>query len=261
VLRASEFGALFATSAPRQLEIRCVGTHQEFSGAEIGTWSNAAELARTTAHSMSSLLDNPSHTVLDGECGWVRYFPDCVSRALAQTWFEALRDAVAWTSFRRMMYEREVDVPRLVASFELNAADLPEPIRAARSIAESLSAHVFNSVGVNRYRNGNDSVAPHNDRLDDLVHGAPIALLSLGSTRRLTLTTKVAPRRHLHLDLEAGSLLVMSYDTQLHLDHGVPKTRAPVGERISLAFRDRPALRKNAHRNRGFARMSYGEPS
>jgi hypothetical protein len=37
---------------------------------------------------------------------------------------------------------------------------------------------------------------------------------------------------------------VMSYDTQLHLHHSVPKTRTPVGERISLAFRDRPALRR-----------------
>jgi len=58
------------------------------------------------------------------------------------------------------------------------------------------------------------------------------------------MTTKAVPRRHLHLDLEPGSLLVMSYDTQLHLDHGVPKARAAVGERISLAFRDRPAPRK-----------------
>ena len=193
---------------------------------------------------MSSLLDNLSHTVLEGESGWVRYFPDCVPSALAQDWFETLRDGVAWSSLRRMMYEREVDVPRLVATFDLDAADLPEPIRAARGVAERLSAHVFNSVGVNRYRDGHDSVAPHNDRLDDLVRGAPIALLSLGSTRRFTMTTKAAPRRHLHLDLEPGSLLVMSYDTQLHLDHGVPKARAPVGERISLAFRERPALRK-----------------
>lgn len=197
---------------------------------------------------MSSLLDNLSHTVLDGELGSVRYFPNCVSRELAQSWFETLRDNVPWSSFRRVMYEREVDVPRLIATFDLDDADLPETIRAARAIAERFSAHVFNSVGVNRYRDGNDSVAPHNDRLDELVRGAPIALLSLGSTRRFTMTTKTVPRRHLHLDLEAGSLLVMSYDTQLHLDHSVPKLRTPVGERISLAFRDRPRL----HRTRAW---------
>jgi hypothetical protein len=40
-----------------------------------------------------------------------------------------------------------------------------------------------------------------------------------------------------HVDLEAGSLFVMDYATQIHYTHGVPKTSAEVGERISLAFR------------------------
>ena len=204
---------------------------------------------------MACLLDNSSYIVLDGECGCVRYFPDCVPSELARNWFETLRDGVAWSSFRRTMYEREVDVPRLVATFDLDAADLPEPIRAARPVAERLSEHAFNSVGVNRYRDANDSVAPHNDRLDDLVHGAPIALLSLGSTRRFTMTTKALPRRHLHLDLEPGSLLVMSYDTQLHLHHSVPKTRIAVGERISLAFRDRPTPR-HSHAGTGYRKKA-----
>jgi len=50
-----------------------------------------------------------------------------------------------------------------------------------------------------------------------------------------------APRRVLHVDLAGGSLLVMSYETQLHYTHGVPKTTEPAGPRISLAFRVRPA--------------------
>src|SRR2546423_15615931 len=99
---------------------------------------------------MSSLFATLSHTVLDDESGNVRYLPDCVPPLLAQNWFETLRDGVAWGSFRRMMYEREVDVPRLVATFDLNATDLPDPIRAARAVAERFSEHVFNGVGVNR---------------------------------------------------------------------------------------------------------------
>ena len=47
-------------------------------------------------------------------------------------------------------------------------------------------------------------------------------------------------RRIFDLDLEGGSLLLMSYETQLHYDHGVPKTRAAVGPRISIALRVRP---------------------
>lgn len=95
----------------------------------------------------------------------------------------------------------------------------------------------FNSVGLNRYRNGRDSVAPHNDHLNEIRKGYPIALLSLGATRRMTVRAKEKPPRVIHADLEAGSLFVMDYLTQIHYTHAIPKTATAVGERISLAFR------------------------
>src|SRR6185295_15694356 len=107
-------------------------------------------------------------------------------------------------------------------------------LEAARQVVAATTAP-FNSVGLNLYRDGRDSVAPHNDHLDVLVEGSPIALVSLGAARRMTIRAKEPPRRVLHVDLEAGSLLVMSYATQLHYTHGVAKTSTPVGERISLA--------------------------
>ena len=178
--------------------------------------------------------------VLEGELGTVLYFPACMSDRAAATAFETLIAEVPWQSHRRQMYDREVDVPRLTAIFDLDAENIPQAIAEARGIAEKLSEHSFNSAGLNLYRNGQDSVAPHNDKLHSLITGAPIALLSLGATRRFTLRTKQAPKRHLDLDLESGSLLVMSYDTQLHLDHGVPKTKQAVGPRISIVYRQRP---------------------
>jgi len=84
-------------------------------------------------------------------------------------------------------------------------------------------------------------VAPHNDHLDEIREGFPIALLSLGATRRMIVRAKEPPKRTVHVDLEPGSLFVMDYATQLHYTHGVPKTNGRVGERISLAFRVRPA--------------------
>src|SRR4029079_9753843 len=95
----------------------------------------------------------------------------------------------------------------------------------------------FNSVGLNLYRDGRDSVAQHNDHLDDIREGFPIALLSLGATRRMTIRAKAAPRRSIHVDLETGSLLVMDYATQIHYTHAGPKTGATIGERLSLALR------------------------
>ncbi|HYE89711.1 MAG TPA: alpha-ketoglutarate-dependent dioxygenase AlkB, partial [Terriglobales bacterium] len=100
----------------------------------------------------------------------------------------------------------------------------------------------FTSVGLNFYRDGRDSVAPHNDHLDEIAPGYPIVLLSLGATRRMTIRAKEAPRRVFQVDLAGGSLLTMSYETQLHYTHGVPKTREAVGPRISLAFRVKQAV-------------------
>ena len=140
------------------------------------------------------------------------------------------------------MYDREVDVPRLTAHFALPPA--PETPQAIAEVAARVTASIgapFNAVGLNLYRDGRDSVAPHNDHLYEIVPGHPIALVSLGATRRMTIRSKERPGRLIKVDLESGALLIMSYATQLHYTHGVPKTRAAVGERISLAFRVRPA--------------------
>ena len=137
------------------------------------------------------------------------------------------------------MYEREVDVPRLVASFRTGAGELPDALSRMLPRVQDASDAVFNSVGLNLYRDGADSVAPHNDTLSELAAGEPIALISLGATRRMTIRSKSAPRRVLDVDLEAGSLLVMSYQTQLAYDHAIPKVNYRVGPRISAAFRVR----------------------
>jgi alkylated DNA repair dioxygenase AlkB len=188
------------------------------------------------------LFETCDGVLTDGERGRTTYRPRFVDAATAAAWFAELREAVHWRAVRRQMYDREVDVPRLVASYRLDeAADaIPEGIRdAARRVTQAVG-EPFNSVGLNRYRDGRDSVAPHNDHLYELRQGFSIALLSLGATRRMTIRAKSVPRRVVHVDLEPGSLLVMDYTTQEHYDHGVPKTNEPVGERISLAFRVKP---------------------
>ena len=163
--------------------------------------------------------------------------------SVAEAWFAELREAVPWKAERRRMYDREVDVPRLTAHFHLgpDEAAPPEAIRQAADHVIGTTGVSFNSVGLNFYRDGRDSVAPHNDHLDVLMEGFPIALLSLGAIRRMRIRAKEPPRRALHIDLEPGSLLMMSYATQLHYTHGIPKTSDPVGPRISLAFRVKPA--------------------
>jgi alkylated DNA repair dioxygenase AlkB len=188
-----------------------------------------------------TLFESTDTVLVDDERGRVAYTARFVDVDTANAWFTELRTSVNWRSERRMMYEREVDVPRLMAGFRLDEPEgsLPDSIReAARRVAERLDAP-FNSVGLNLYRDGADSVAPHNDHLDEIRKGFPIALISLGATRRMTVRAKEPPKRVIHVDLEPGSLFVMDYATQLHYTHAVPKTTDSVGERISLAFRVR----------------------
>ena len=194
--------------------------------------------------SQMPLFAGTSETVLvNDELGRIAYTSAFLPAEVARAWFAELREAVTWKTQRRQMYDREVDVPRLLAHFRLvpNEGRVPDAIRVAAGEVVAVTGVPFTSVGLNFYRDGRDSVAPHSDHLDEIVHGFPIALLSLGATRRMTIRAKEPLKRVLHVDLAAGSLLVMSYETQLHYTHGIPKTKEPVGPRISLAFRVKPA--------------------
>jgi len=215
------------------------------------------ETSRTLSLTQLGIFGDGQRTLVDDETGRIVYFPGFAGASTAAAWFSTLRDGVAWQSERRRMYDRDVDVPRLVARYRLDDPDLPAPIAEAAERASQIASTTFNSAGLNFYRDGRDSVAPHNDHLYEIVAGHPIALISLGATRLMTIRSKanviLSPstslrtgsvegrRRILDLDLENGSLLLMSYETQMHYDHGVPKSKTPVEARISLALRVRPS--------------------
>ena len=186
-----------------------------------------------------SLFDSGERVLADDERGKITYIPGLVDARTAAAWSRQLRIAVDWRSERRMMYDREVDVPRLMGSYRLDPPGPSTPpaiLQATETVRERLQIPC-NSVGLNLYRDGRDSVAPHNDHLNELREGYPIALLSLGAMRRMTVRAKEKPPRVIHADLEPGSLFVMDYVTQINYTHAIPKTTAAVGERISLAFR------------------------
>jgi alkylated DNA repair dioxygenase AlkB len=186
-----------------------------------------------------SLFSAGPVAVYAGVTGTVTYHPDCATPAQAAVWFRALLDAVDWQHETRRMYDRDVGVPRLTAAFRVDDASAPAALREAAELVTTVTGARFNSIGLNLYRDGNDSVAMHGDRLGDLATDAPIALLSLGATRRMAIAPKQPPRRSTMIDLVAGSVLCMDHVSQLHLLHGIPKVREDVGARISLAFRRR----------------------
>jgi len=180
----------------------------------------------------------PYRTVIADAEGGVRYWPQLVGQAQAERWFVALRDGIEWRTMQRPMYERIVDVPRMLAHFELASLPADSPLLEMLGLVRATLPGAYTHVGLNLYRDGRDSVAMHNDKLPTLVPGEPIALVSLGDTRRMNLKAK-AGGRACALDLAPGSLLAMSHASQLTHEHGIPKTTRPVGPRMSVVFRAR----------------------
>jgi alkylated DNA repair dioxygenase AlkB len=172
--------------------------------------------------------------------GEIAYFPAVLDLELAGRIFARLYGDMPWSAERRPMYDRVVDVPRLTARLELDTIAAEPDLRAMSERVGEVTAAQFNSVSLNLYRDQYDSVAWHGDHENELVPNPVIALVSLGATREMRIRTKALPRRTFRLDLEPGSLLVMSGASQHYWEHHVPKERRVVAPRISVAFRQRP---------------------
>jgi alkylated DNA repair dioxygenase AlkB len=110
------------------------------------------------------------------------------------------------------------------------------PLLEIKAVAEACASVPFNSVLLNLYRDGRDSVSWHADNEPGLGRNPVIASISLGALRRFQMKHRSSSRR-LALELPHGSCLVMAGSTQHHWLHQVPKTARPVGPRINLTFR------------------------
>jgi alkylated DNA repair dioxygenase AlkB len=172
-------------------------------------------------------------------CGgaWVDHRPGWLSGH--ESLFGALVEAVAWEHQRRPMYDRMVDVPRLVGSLppELELAGHPE-LAVLAEMAIALSGHYgmdFNRVGFGLYRHGRDSVAWHGDQVARNLPQAMVATVSLGEPRTFALRPK-GGGASIHYQLGHGDLVVMGGTCQRTWDHAVPKV-ARAGPRLAVMFR------------------------
>lgn len=190
------------------------------------------------------LFDAVATQVLADAEGGMRYWPRFVPEPVADAWFEALRDGADWALQRRPMYDRVVDVPRLLAAYRVGALPAALPLAEMLDRVHATVPAPYNAIGLNLYRDGRDSVAMHHDKLRTLVPGHPIALVSLGAPRRMLVRARrdagEAPAPALRLELGHGSLLAMSHASQITHEHGIPKTARPTGPRMSVVFRVRP---------------------
>jgi alkylated DNA repair dioxygenase AlkB len=178
---------------------------------------------------------------------WVDHLPGWLSGA--DQLFAALVGSVPWRAERRQMYERVVDVPRLLA-FYGEDDPLPHPLvaegrqRLDEQYAEELG-EPFRTAGLCFYRDGRDSVAWHGDRIGrGRSEDTMVAILSLGEARRLLLRPNGGggAGRTLGFSLGHGDLVVMGGSCQRTWEHCVPKSARPCGPRISIQYRPRAVL-------------------
>ena len=157
--------------------------------------------------------------------------------------FTELHESIAWQAERRTMYERVVEVPRLM-SFVGPHQRPPHPF--LDSVRNELNRHYrselgedFESIGMCLYRDGRDSVAWHGDTIGrGATSDTMVAVLSLGASRHFVLRPSGGGNA-IRVAIGHGDLLVMGGSCQRTWEHAVPKTSKAVGPRISIQYRPR----------------------
>jgi alkylated DNA repair dioxygenase AlkB len=177
------------------------------------------------------------------------YRPNFFTREESTGLMQKLKATIAWKQETIQMYGKLLNTPRLTAWYGDNSKTYafsgnkyhplswtPELLFIKQKI-EQAAGLTFNSVLLNDYRNGNDSVAWHADDEPELGINPVIASVSFGQARRFDVRHKQDHKLKYSVELESGSLLIMKGDLQHNWEHQVPKSAKAVKERINLTFR------------------------
>jgi alkylated DNA repair dioxygenase AlkB len=202
-------------------------------------------MSRATACSATAEVRGAPPELLPCD-GSVVLHPEALARTDADRLFAALQSSIAWRQEIATLMGRRIPIPRLTAwhgaagyvysGIRLTPAPWTPPLLELKAVAERLAGRTFDSVLLNLYRDGRDSVSWHADNEPGLGRDPVIASLSLGAVRRFQLKHRRRPER-LTLALPHGSCLIMAGATQHHWLHQLPKTSREVGQRINLTFR------------------------
>jgi alkylated DNA repair dioxygenase AlkB len=167
---------------------------------------------------------------------WIERVPGWVTGSDAL--FDRLLRTADWGQRTRKMWDHEVLEPRLTSWWGAATGRPLEPLileRMRRALSVRYGVE-FDSMGLNLYRDGRDSVAWHGDRIAREIAEPLVAIVSIGEPRRFLLRPKSNKGATQRLLLGRGELLVTGGATQRAWEHSVPKV-ASAGPRMSLTFR------------------------
>lgn len=181
--------------------------------------------------------------------GLVDYRPALFSPPESDRLLRKLIAVTPWTQRSVLMYGKEVLTPRLTAWFgdqdtdHSIQGDASTPLRwtddllAIKEKVDEAAGITFNSVLLNYYRNGNDSVSWHDDMDGIPGRNRVVASISLGAVRVFDIRNKADHTLKFSIPLQNGSFLLMKGDFQQNWQHRIAKSNKPVGERVNLTFR------------------------
>lgn len=196
------------------------------------------------------LTGDAPRMIIDSDGALATYISHFVDDRYAEECLQSLVESVPWEQKNLALYGREIQFPRLVAWYDLrgaaykfsriqvNSATEMHPIIADLIDRASSAANVrFNSVLLNLYRCGSDSISWHTDAEPELGENPTVASVSFGTTRRFRLRRPDDPKRTISVDLEHNSLLLMSGTLMHQWQHQIPKQPTVAGVRVNLTCR------------------------
>lgn len=184
---------------------------------------------------LRATLDRRRRIALD-ETSWVDHLPGWVDEHEAV--FERLGETTDWKAASREMYERIIEVPRLLASFPDDGPGHPL-IDEMKVALEDHYGLKLGGVSAALYRDGRDSVALHGDTWARELPMALVAIVSVGAPRRFVMRpVEPGAGRQRAFNVGWGDLLVMGGAAQRRWLHGIPKVKA-ADPRMAIMFRQR----------------------
>jgi alkylated DNA repair dioxygenase AlkB len=181
----------------------------------------------------------------NGEYIYIHNFYD---KIIADKYLLRLIEDIKWNQESMNMYGKQIPFPRLTSwygdqdkPYSFSGITLqPHPwspgLKKIKNDIEPIANVDFNSVLLNRYRDGSDSISWHTDAEKELGQNPVIASVNFGAERKFQLKHKDTNER-IEILLQHGSLLIMQGELQHYWKHQIPKTKKPIGERVNLTFR------------------------
>jgi len=176
------------------------------------------------------------------------YVPNFFDKIKSDFYLNTLLQKTDWKQEKMNMYGKLLMFPRLTAWY--GDSDKPytfsgitltpnswiKELLEIKKAIEPKCKIQFNSVLLNLYRNGKDSISWHTDAEKELGENPIIASVCFGATRIFQLRHQQTKER-IKIELKHGSLLIMQGELQHYWQHQVPKTEREIGKRINLTFR------------------------